>query len=162
MAKINTLNYQTVASWNGSQDLFVVEQPDGTKVATPSMIKQFIEAGDFEATGEVKDGHGNILSAVVEQVSQLDDEIGALIKTQEFSGTLASLAGNTDATVSIPVTIPNGYKILGIAAAVAGSRNIAITGTLIGTNSVSTYVYNLFSTAFSNIRVYVVVEFIKI
>ena len=25
------------------------------------MVKQFIEAGDFEATGEVKDGHGNIL-----------------------------------------------------------------------------------------------------
>ena len=61
MAKINTLNYQTVAAWNGSQDLFVVEQPDGTKVATPAMVKQFIEAGDFEATGEVKDGHGNIL-----------------------------------------------------------------------------------------------------
>lgn len=62
MAKINTLNYQTVASWNGSQDLFVVEQPDGTKVATPAMVKQFIEAGDFEATGEVKDGHGNKLA----------------------------------------------------------------------------------------------------
>ena len=61
MAKINTLNYQTVAAWNGSQDLFVVEQPDGTKVATPNLLKQFIEAGDFEATGEVKDGHGNIL-----------------------------------------------------------------------------------------------------
>ena len=62
MAKINTLNYQTVASWNGSQDLFVVEQPDGTKVATPAMVKQFMEAGDFVATGEVKDGHGNILA----------------------------------------------------------------------------------------------------
>lgn len=62
MAKINTLNYQTVASWNGSQDLFLVEQPDGTKVATPAMFKQFIEAGNFEATGEVKDGHGNILA----------------------------------------------------------------------------------------------------
>lgn len=42
MAKINTLNYQTVASWNGSQDLFVVEQPDGTKVATPAMVKQYV------------------------------------------------------------------------------------------------------------------------
>lgn len=42
MAKINTLNYQTVASWNGSQDLFVVEQPDGTKVATPAQLKQFV------------------------------------------------------------------------------------------------------------------------
>ena len=61
MPKVNTFNYDTIASWNGSQDLFVVEQPDGTKVATPAMVKQFIEAGDFEATGEVKDGHGNIL-----------------------------------------------------------------------------------------------------
>ena len=71
MAKINTLNYQTVAAWNGSQDLFVVEQPDGTKVATPAMVKQFIEAGDFEATGEVKDGHGNKLSGVVDEIGDL-------------------------------------------------------------------------------------------
>jgi hypothetical protein len=42
MAKINTLNYQTVAAWNGSQDLFIVEQPDGTKVATPAMVKQYV------------------------------------------------------------------------------------------------------------------------
>jgi hypothetical protein len=61
MPRISTDNYDTVASWNGSQDLFIVEQPDGTKVATPAMVKQFMEAGDFEATGEVKDGHGNIL-----------------------------------------------------------------------------------------------------
>ena len=61
MPRISTDNYDTVASWNGSQDLFVVEQPDGTKVATPAMVKQFMQAGDFEATGEVKDGHGNIL-----------------------------------------------------------------------------------------------------
>lgn len=62
MPRISTDNYDTVASWNGSQDLFVVEQPDGTKVATPAMVKQFMEAGDFEATGEIADGHGNILA----------------------------------------------------------------------------------------------------
>lgn len=78
MAKINTLNYQTVASWNGSQDLFVVEQPDGTKVATPAMVKQFIEAGDFEATGEIKDGHGNILSDMAKW-ADVDSEIDDLI-----------------------------------------------------------------------------------
>lgn len=61
MPRISTDNYDTVAAWNGSQDLFVVEQPDGTKVATPAMVKQFIEAGNFTATGEVEDGHGNIL-----------------------------------------------------------------------------------------------------
>lgn len=50
MAKINTLNYQTVASWNGSQDLFVVEQPDGTKVATPAMVKQYVLDGVTETS----------------------------------------------------------------------------------------------------------------
>lgn len=78
MAKINTLNYQTVAAWNGSQDLFVVEQSDGTKVATPAMVKQFIEAGDFEATGEVKDGHGNILADMAKSadVATLAEQLG--------------------------------------------------------------------------------------
>lgn len=75
MPKVNTFNYDTIASWNGSEDLFVVEQPDGTKVATPAMVKQFMEAGNFEATGEVKDGHGNILkdmakSAIIGDLSQ--------------------------------------------------------------------------------------------
>ena len=80
MAKINTLNYQTVAAWNGSQDLFVVEQPDGTKVATPAMVKQFIEAGDFEATGEVKDGHGNILKDMAKS-ADVNNVIGDLSQT---------------------------------------------------------------------------------
>lgn len=71
MPRISTDNYDTVASWNGSQDLFIVEQPDGTKVATPAMVKQFIEAGDFTATGEVEDGHGNILSGVVDIIGDL-------------------------------------------------------------------------------------------
>lgn len=42
MPRISTDNYDTVASWNGSQDLFVVEQPDGTKVATPEQVKQYV------------------------------------------------------------------------------------------------------------------------
>lgn len=71
MPRISTDNYDTVASWNGSQDLFVVEQPDGTKVATPAMVKQFIEAGNFTATGEVEDGHGNKLSGVVDIIGDL-------------------------------------------------------------------------------------------
>lgn len=69
MAKINTTNYQPVTAWNGTQDLLIVEQPDGTKVATPEQVKQYVEAGDFEATGEVKDGHGNILKNVAERIA---------------------------------------------------------------------------------------------
>lgn len=82
MAKINTLNYQTVAAWNGSQDLFIVEQPDGTKVATPAMVKQFIEAGDFEATGEVIDGHGNILADMAKA-----DEVKGIAEAGDFVAT---------------------------------------------------------------------------
>lgn len=70
MPRISTDNYDTVASWNGSQDLFIVEQPDGTKVATPAIVKQFIEAGDFEATGEVEDGNGNKLSDNVKKAEK--------------------------------------------------------------------------------------------
>jgi len=91
MAKINTLNYQTVASWNGSQDLFIVEQPDGTKVATPALLKQFMEAGDFTATGEIEDGHGNILDDLAGQVSQLNDEINELSYSR--SGLTTNAAG---------------------------------------------------------------------
>ena len=80
MPRISTDNYDTVASWNGSQDLFIVEQPDGTKVATPAMVKQFIEAGDFEATGEVKDGHGNILNDMAKS-ADVNAEIGDLSQT---------------------------------------------------------------------------------
>ena len=47
MAKINTLNYQTVATWDGANDLFIVEQTDGTKVATPAQVKQYV-LGDMD------------------------------------------------------------------------------------------------------------------
>jgi hypothetical protein len=82
MPRISTDNYDTVASWNGSQDLFVVEQPNGTKVATPAMVKQFIEAGDFEATGEVKDGHGNVLADMAKA-----DEVKEIAEAGDFEAT---------------------------------------------------------------------------
>lgn len=82
MAKINTTNYQPVTAWNGTQDLFVVEQPDGTKVATPEQVKQYVEAGDFEATGEVKDRHGNILADMVKA-----DEVKGIAEAGDFEAT---------------------------------------------------------------------------
>lgn len=82
MPKISTDNYDTVANWNGSQDLFVVEQSDGTKVATPAMVKQFMEAGDFEATGEIIDGHGNILADMAKA-----DEAKGIAEAGDFEAT---------------------------------------------------------------------------
>ena len=89
MAKINTTNYQPVTAWNGTQDLFVVEQPDGTKVATPEQVKQYVEAGDFTATGEIIDGHGNILNDVAEQLADLNSDL----TLERFTVTLASSIG---------------------------------------------------------------------
>ena len=101
MPRISTDNYDTVASWNGSQDLFIVEQPDGTKVATPAMVKQFIEAGDFEATGKVEDGNGNKLSDIVKK---------AEINPSKFSDYTSQ--GLFAAAQSMTLTdIKGGYKI---------------------------------------------------
>jgi hypothetical protein len=127
MPRISTDNYDTVASWNGSQDLFVVEQPDGTKVATPAMVKQFIEAGDFEATGEIKDGHGNVLKAKQDTLTIVDISSQATIdttKVQDFKaytyGKLICISlrlkpGITDQTVvvsGLPYLIGNSFLVL--------------------------------------------------
>ena len=102
MPRISTDNYDTVASWNGSQDLFIVEQPDGTKVATPAMVKQFMEAGDFEATGEVKDGHGNILKDMAKS-ADVDEEIGDLSQTGFTGDSVAEQLGTAKAQIAAKI-----------------------------------------------------------
>lgn len=92
MAKINTTNYQPVTAWNGTQDLLIVEQPDGTKVATPEQVKQYVEAGDFEATGEIIDGHGNILKDMAKS-ADVDAEIGDLSQTGLTGDSVADQLG---------------------------------------------------------------------
>ena len=109
MPRISIDNYDTVASWNGAQDLFIVEQPDGTKVATPAMVKQFIEAGDFEATGEVKDGHGNILDNLADQVSQLIDEIDTKINKTAIQSSKAVFPPAAVGVQTVTVTFPNAF-----------------------------------------------------
>lgn len=99
MPRISTDNYDTVANWNGSQDLFIVEQPDGTKVATPAMVKQFMEAGDFEATGEVKDGHGNILKNMAKS-ADVAAEIGDLSETGLTGDSVAEQLGTVEDLIS--------------------------------------------------------------
>ena len=98
MPRISTDNYDTVASWNGSQDLFVVEQQDGTKVATPAMVKQFIEAGDFTATGEVKDGHGNILKDMAKS-ADVNTAIGDLSQTGLTGDSVAEQLGDASGQI---------------------------------------------------------------
>lgn len=111
MAKINTLNYQTVAAWNGSQDLLIVEQPDGTKVATPAMVKQFIEAGDFEVTGEIADGHGNKLKDMAKS-ADVDDALADKQDTLTFDNVPTENSNNPVKGGGIFSTIANKIKKL--------------------------------------------------
>jgi hypothetical protein len=67
----NISSYNQLSSWNEDDDLLFVQQPDAPKKAHPSQMKQYVEAGDFEATGEIKDGNGNVLSGVVEEIGDL-------------------------------------------------------------------------------------------
>lgn len=72
MAKINTTNYQPVTSWNGTQDLLIVEQPDGTKVATPEQVKQFMDAFmDDEPTEGSEEAvkSGGVFNAIEDSLS---------------------------------------------------------------------------------------------
>ena len=116
MAKINTTNYQPVTSWNGTQDLFVVEQPDGTKVATPEQVKQYVEAGDFEATGEVGDGHGNVLSDVA-------DEIGDLTQTGLTGDSVAEQLATAKEQIAEKRSLTVSPSIIGNAVNVASATS---------------------------------------
>lgn len=191
MAKINTLNYQTVASWNGSQDLFVVEQPDGTKVATPAMVKQFIEAGDFVATGEVGDGHGNILADMAKSAdvnTALADKqdtltfdnaptasstnpvtsggvktyVDDLIKTQYLETNISTLSGNSSTTIAISFDAPDGYKAIGVSEVLTSSTAVAVTGFYTERNSsLKVKCSNLYSAAVSNVTVGVSLIYVR-
>lgn len=111
MPKVNIFNYDTLASWNGSEDLFVVEQPDGTKVATPAMVKQFIEAGDFVATGDVKDGHGNILKDMAKSADVNTALTGKAEKNPSVFSDYTS-QGLYAAAQSLTITdLKGGYKV---------------------------------------------------
>lgn len=115
MPRISTDNYDTVASWNGSQDLFIVEQPDGTKVATPAMVKQFMEAGDFVATGEVKDGHGNILKDMAKS-TDVDNALSQKLNKVSIQGGRgvfpAAAVGDQITSVSFPVPFTHTPKVV--------------------------------------------------
>lgn len=115
MPRISTDNYDTVASWNGSEDLFVVEQQDGTKVATPAMVKQFIQAGDFEATGEIKDGHGNILKDMAKS-ADVNNALSQKLNKVSIQGGRgvfpAAAVGDQIASVSFPVAFAHTPKVV--------------------------------------------------
>lgn len=64
MARIK--EYPSITSFDGTNDALAIEQTDGAnnrlRKVSPAQLKQYMEAGDFEATGEIIDGHGNKLA----------------------------------------------------------------------------------------------------
>lgn len=132
----NISSYNQLSNWNEDDDLLFVQQPDAPKKAHPSQMKEYVEAGDFEATGDVKDGHGNILkdmakSAIIGDLSQTGltgDSVAAQLETageqiadlnthkqdnlKIVSGKLASTAGTI--TIHYPTGVnKNDYYIVG-------------------------------------------------
>ena len=101
MPNVNTFNYDTIASWNGSDDLFVVEQPDGTKVATPAMVKQFIEAGDFAATGNIEDGDGNQLADIATKLG--DPASASGVTGDDAFAKISALNSNLTPTINVDI-----------------------------------------------------------
>lgn len=94
MAKINTTNYQPVTAWNGTQDLFVVEQPDGTKVATPEQVKQYVlndmdEVPTEDSDNPVKSG------GVFSTMAVLDNAVSALNTNRAYSVNLGSITATS-------------------------------------------------------------------
>lgn len=108
----NISSYDQLSSWNEDDDLLFVQQPDAPKKAHPSQMKQYVEAGDFEATGEVKDGHGNILKDMADQIATLEN-----IKVANVSATMSVLTADARAvggyrsvsTTSKPLSTFTGY-----------------------------------------------------
>ena len=89
----NISSYNQLSSWNEDDDLLFVQQPDAPKKAHPSQMKEYVEAGDFESTGEVIDGHGNVLSGVV-------DEIGDLSETGLTGDSVAAQLGTAEVQIT--------------------------------------------------------------
>ena len=133
MPRISTDNYDTVAAWNGTQDLFVVEQTDGTKVATPEQIKQYV-LGDMDEVPTQNSNNpvksGGIFSTMA--VPKYD----ATNRREYYEGGSA-FSGNIDSSPT------------------AGSNNAVASG---GTK---TYVDNAINTALDNSKIATLAQYFR-
>lgn len=79
-------NLPSIESMDGSQDALVIEQTDGSedksRKVSPAQIKQYVQTGDFTATGEITDGHGNVLADMAKA-----DEVKGIAEAGDFEAT---------------------------------------------------------------------------
>lgn len=114
-------NLPSIESMDGSQDALCIEQTDGSedksRKVSPAQIKQYVQTGDFEATGEVKDGHGNILKDMAKS-ADVDAEIGDLSQTGLTGDSVAEQLGVLNDETSITkvpdsfITLQSGISIV--------------------------------------------------
>lgn len=73
MARIK--EYPSIESFDGNADALAIEQTDGannrTRKVTPAQLKGYMQSGDFTATGEIRDGNGNMLSGVANKIKKM-------------------------------------------------------------------------------------------
>lgn len=137
MAKINTLNYQTVASWNGSQDLFVVEQPDGTKVATPALLKQYVLAGVTETSEQYAEcSTARNVAAKTVTLPGFKLEAGARISVR-FTDTGSSNPASGNITLNV-----NGTGAKEIVDSHTNKTKLTYTSSLFCNNMVNDFIYD--------------------
>lgn len=86
-----------------------------------------------------------------------------LIKTEYVSSVISSMTGNSNTTVSIPLTIPNGYVAIGCLQTLTSTRSVAITGAFINAanSTLKMNCVNLYSDALSNVTVGATVAYIR-
>ena len=98
----NISSYNQLSSWNEDDDLLFVQQPDAPKKAHPSQMKQYVEAGDFEATGEVIDGHSNVLNDIATRINK--NSLGNIIDILSYSSSSNRYTCPSDGYVKLIVT----------------------------------------------------------
>lgn len=137
MPRISTDNYDTVASWNGSQDLFIVEQPDGTKVATPAMVKQYVLAGVTETSEQYAEcSTARNVAAKTVTLPGFTLEAGARISVR-FTDTGSSNPASGNITLNV-----NGTGAKEIVDSHTNKTKLTYTSSLFYNNMVNDFIYD--------------------
>jgi hypothetical protein len=86
-----------------------------------------------------------------------------LIKKEYVSSVISSMTGNSNTTVSIPLTIPTGYVAIGCLQTLTSTRSAAITGNFINAadSTLKMNCVNLYSADLSNVTVGATVAYIR-
>lgn len=85
MARIK--EYPSITLFDETNDALAIEQTDGAnnrlRKVSPAQLKQYMEAGNFTVTGEIEDGHGNILKNMATRIN--NNSFGSAVEITSYS-----------------------------------------------------------------------------